>query len=117
MCIRDRRLYRKLVGFKLEERAIPRHGNPVVVMDYDSRTWNPSRRPEACVQDATVTSGTLSPTLDVPIGMAYVPDNFSAPGTGTRDPNDRYVSVSVVIRGRDVPAVIVETPFYKRKRT
>jgi aminomethyltransferase len=111
------RLYRKLVGFKLEERAIPRHGNPVVVMDYDSRTWNPSRRPEACVQDATVTSGTLSPTLDVPIGMAYVPDNFSAPGTGTRDPNDRYVSVSVVIRGRDVPAVIVETPFYKRKRT
>jgi aminomethyltransferase len=106
------RLYRKLVGFKLEERAIPRRGNPVVVMDYDSRTWNPSR--EGCVPNATVTSGTLSPTLDVPIGMAYVPDNFSAPGTGTRDPNDRYVSIMVVIDGRNVPAVIVETPFYKR---
>ena len=51
-------LARKLVGFKLLDRGIPRHGYPVVV----------NGKPVG-----TVTSGTMSPTLKLSMGMAYLP--------------------------------------------
>lgn len=49
---------KKLVGFVVDDRRVPRHGYPVC---------------DATGQDiGVVTSGTLSPTLQIPLGMAYV---------------------------------------------
>lgn len=82
-------LSRKLVGFVLTERGIPRHGYPILV---------------GGEQVGVVTSGTMSPTLQLPIGMAYVPANLAAEGT----------TFAVEIRGKPVAAKVVKTPFYKR---
>jgi aminomethyltransferase len=81
-------LEKKLVGFKVEGRGIARHDYPVAV---GGETVG------------TVTSGTMSPTLNEAIGLALV-----AP-----DVEDRF---EVVIRGRSVEARAVPLPFYKRKR-
>ena len=51
-----------------------------------------------------VTSGTMSPTLKVGIGMGYVKPEYAAPGT----------EVAVVIRERPIGARIVKTPFLKK---
>ncbi len=53
-----------------------------------------------------VTSGALSPTLGVPIAMAYLPKNLSARGT----------TVSVDIRGALNPYTVTQLPFYSRKK-
>ena len=53
-----------------------------------------------------VTSGAPSPTLGVPIAMAYVPPDRAAPGT----------DLEVEIRGRGVGVRVVETPFVRSKR-
>jgi len=81
---------RKLVGFTLTERGIPRHGYPVVA---DGK------------QVGVVTSGTMSPTLGTPIGLAYVPAELAPEGS----------TFAVEIRGKPVAAKVVKTPFYKRK--
>jgi aminomethyltransferase len=83
-------LTRKLVGFKLLDRGIPRHGYPVLVAGKAS---------------GTVTSGTMSPTLKIPIGMAYLP---LAKGTVGEH-------FEVDIRGRSTAAEVCPTPFYKRR--
>lgn len=80
---------RKLVGFTFEERAIPRHGYPVVYGD---------------VVVGEVCSGTMSPTLGIPIGTCYLPTAAAVEGT----------SFDVDIRGKRVPARVVKLPFYKR---
>ncbi len=80
---------RKLTGFELTERAVPRHGYPVLVEGQ---------------QVGQVTSGTLSPSLDKPIGLAYLPTSASRIGT----------TFQVDIRGRPKGAVVVKTPFYTR---
>jgi aminomethyltransferase len=80
---------RRLVGFTFDERAIPRHGMPVWYGD---------------VEVGAVCSGTMSPTLGVPIGTCYLP--AAAAVTGTR--------FDVDVRGRRVPARVVPLPFYKR---
>lgn len=54
---------KKLVGFIVDDRRVPRHGYPVC--DNDGNDIG------------VVTSGTLSPTLQVPLGLAYVPTAFS----------------------------------------
>jgi aminomethyltransferase len=82
-------LQRKLVGLRLDEAGVPRHGFGV---------WTGDRRV------GEVTSGTKSPTLDAFIAMAYVAVDVARPGT----------AVGVDIRGRHVPAHIVERPFYRR---
>ena len=51
-----------------------------------------------------VTSGTLSPSLGVGIGMGFVPPDLAAPGT----------PLMVEIRGRREPAVVVARPIYRR---
>jgi aminomethyltransferase len=81
-------LRKKLVGFKVEGRGIARHDYPVTV---DGETVG------------SVTSGTLSPTLNEAIGLALV-----APGV-----EDKF---EVVIRSRPVPVRAVPLPFYKRER-
>jgi aminomethyltransferase len=77
---------RRLVGFVLEEKGIPRHG-------YRVRTR---------AGGGEVTSGNLSPMLDRGIGLAYV---GPPPAVGE--------SIEVDIRGRWVAGRIVEPPFHK----
>jgi aminomethyltransferase len=81
---------RKLVGLTVEGRGIARHGHPV---------WVGERR------TGVVTSGTQSPTLGVPIAMAYVAPGDAEPGT----------VVEVEIRAARVPARVVPLPFYRRQ--
>ena len=80
---------RKLVGFKLIDRGVPRHGYPVV---------DESGRPVG-----VVTSGTMAPSLNEAIGMAYVPANSAAPGQ----------TIWVEVRGKALKAEVVSLPFYK----
>ena len=58
---------KKLVGFVVDDRRVPRHGYPVC-----DASGN---------EIGVVTSGTLSPTLQVPLGMAYVPTAYAAIGS------------------------------------
>jgi aminomethyltransferase len=80
---------RKLVGFELLERGIPRHDHPVV--DAEGAVVG------------KVTSGTMSPTLQKPIGLAYVPVGMSAEGS------DLWVD----IRGKATKGRVVKLPFLK----
>src|SRR6185295_2758298 len=80
---------RKLVGFEVTGRGIARQGHGVVS---DGGTVG------------AVTSGTWSPTFEKALGMAYVPPEMAAPGT----------SLTLDVRGKEVPAVVVEIPFYRR---
>ncbi len=80
---------RRLVGLIVEGRGIARHGYPVHAGD--RRT-------------GVVTSGTQSPTLGVPIAMAYVAPPDAEPGT----------MVDIEIRDARVPARVVQLPFYRR---
>jgi aminomethyltransferase len=78
----------QLVGLTMRSRAIPRQGYPV-----------------HCDGEAVgeVTSGTFSPTLERPIGMAFVPARLAETGT----------PLAVEVRGRLEPAVVTALPFYK----
>ncbi len=80
---------RRLVGLIVEGRGIARHGYQV---------WAGDRR------SGVVTSGTQSPTLAVPIAMAYVAPTDAEPGT----------VLDVEIRDARVPARVVALPFYRR---
>lgn len=80
---------RRLVGFTIDERAIPRHGHAVMY---------------GGVKTGEVCSGTMSPTLGVPIGTCYLPGAAAVEGT-------RF---EIDIRGRMTPARVVKLPFYKR---
>lgn len=81
-------LARRLVGLQLAGRNIARHDYPVL---WDGRPVG------------KVTSGTLSPTLGYPIGLAYVE-------SGLAKLNQQ---LEVEIRGKGYPATIVRRPFYK----
>jgi len=82
---------RRLVGLEVRGRGIVRHGYPI---------FRPGET-DAC---GVVTSGTMSPTLGIPIGMAYVPTSESEPGTilecGVRD-----ARIAIAVRA---------LPFYQR---
>jgi aminomethyltransferase len=82
---------RKLVGFELAERGIPRHGYPVLLDG---------------APVGSVTSGTFAPFLQKSIGLCYLPSARAAVGS----------ELHVDIRGRKVAARVVPTPFYKRPR-
>lgn len=82
-------LSKKLVGIRLKETGIPRQGFKIFK---DSRVIG------------YITSGTMSPTLKVPIGMGYVRIENSETGS----------TLDVEIRGKLVKAEIVKLPFYKR---
>lgn len=79
---------RRLVGFTTSERSFPRHGYPVFVDGAPS---------------GEVRSGTMSPSLGIPIGTAYVPPASAAEGS----------SLEIEIRGKRIPAKVVKMPFYK----
>jgi aminomethyltransferase len=82
---------RKLVGFQMEVKAIPRHGYAI---------WQGAQK------IGVVTSGSFSPMLETGIGMAYVRVEATAIGT----------EIEVDVRGKKIPARIVKTPFYRKSR-
>ncbi len=85
-----------LAGLIAGSRRVPRHGYPV--------TWDG-------VSCGTVTSGAPSPTLAVPIAMAYLD-----PGTAGLARDDTEGRLAVDVRGRPEPARITDLPFYRRPR-
>jgi aminomethyltransferase len=85
-------LSRKLVGFRMRERGIARHGYPIVGEDGAGI--------------GIVTSGTTGPTVEAAIGMGYVPLAQSKAGT----------RLIIDCRGKKVAAEVVEGPFYKRSK-
>ena len=87
---------RVLAGLIAESRRVPRHGYPV--------TWDGVSR-------GTVTSGAPSPTLAVPIAMAYLD-----PETAGRARDDTQGRLAVDVRGTPEPARITDLPFYRRPR-
>ena len=76
----------RLAAFVMEDKAIPRQGMPIE-------------------GGGEVTSGTHSPTLDVGIGMGYVPAAQAEPET----------ELTIDVRGRPRRARVVKKPFYKRE--
>ncbi|MCY4626330.1 MAG: glycine cleavage system aminomethyltransferase GcvT [Acidobacteria bacterium] len=86
---RENGVSRKLVGFELRGRGVPRHGYPIVV------NGEPF---------GEVTSGGYAPFLKKSLGLAYLPGDACEPGQ----------AFEVVIRGRPVPAEVAPTPFYVR---
>lgn len=80
---------RRLVGLRLEGRAIPRHGYAIF---HDGQPVG------------TITSGGWSPTLEAGIGLGYVSRSLARTGT----------ALSVEIRGKHQPATVVKRPFYRR---
>lgn len=89
--IADRPLERTLVCLQALGRGVMRHGCQVM------------HKGEAA---GVVTSGTFSPTLNISIGMGYLPPALAAVGT----------RVDVDVRGRPLPAEVVQRPFYKRPK-
>jgi aminomethyltransferase len=82
---------RKIVAFEMVDRAIARHGYPVL------------RDGAPC---GVVTSGTQTPFLKKAIGMAMVPIDLGEPGT----------SLVIDVRGRHAAARVVPEPFYTRPK-
>ncbi|WP_435145033.1 glycine cleavage system aminomethyltransferase GcvT [Halobaculum sp. P14] len=77
----------RFVGIELLDRGVPRHGYDVT--DEDGHVVG------------VVTSGTMSPSLDRPIALGYLPVDFTDPGT----------TVNVVVRGKEKRAKVVQPPF------
>jgi aminomethyltransferase len=82
---------RQRVGLELEGRRIAREGTPVVL---GGQTVG------------HVTSGTFSPTLQKLLAMAFVDTALAQPGT----------HLAVDLRGTQVPARVVDLPFYRRAK-
>ncbi|RMG86619.1 MAG: glycine cleavage system aminomethyltransferase GcvT [Bacteroidetes bacterium] len=80
---------RKLVGFEVKDRRVPRHGYAIENMDD--------------IEIGVVTSGTMSPSLEIPIGMGYVKTEYAKPGT----------EIQVVAGRKKIKAQVVKLPFYK----
>ncbi|MBE9490653.1 MAG: glycine cleavage system aminomethyltransferase GcvT [Bacteroidetes bacterium] len=80
---------RRLIAFELNERGIPRQGYDIVDA-YGTKIGD-------------VTSGTMSPSLGIGIGMGYVTTAHKKTGT----------QIFIQIRKNAVPATIIKLPFYK----
>jgi aminomethyltransferase len=78
-----------LVPFVVTGAGIPRQGNPI--LSENERIGE-------------VTSGTLSPSLEVGIGMGYVRADLAEPGT----------EIEIDVRGKRRPAEIRERPLYSK---
>ncbi len=75
----------RLVAFAIDGPGIARQGNPIA-------------------GGGEVTSGTLSPTLGIGVGLAYVPSEHAAVGT----------RLEIDVRGKMRPAVVREKPLYRK---
>ena len=83
-------VYKKLVGFIVEDRRVPRQG--YVIENSNENVIG------------TVTSGTQSPSLGIPIGMGYVKTEFAKEGT----------EILIVAGKKKLNAKVVKLPFYKK---
>ena len=81
---------KKLVGFELTERGIPRHDYEIVDADGNNI--------------GIVTSGTMAPSLGKGIGMGYVKSEFAGLDS----------EIFIQIRNNKVAAKVVKMPFYKK---
>ncbi len=79
----------KLVGFEMVDKGIPRHEYEIVDVQGN--------------KIGEVTSGTMGPSVKIPIGMAYVPSALSKEGS----------EIHVKIRDKILRAKVVRFPFYK----
>ena len=82
-------IHQKLVAIKLDEKAIPRKGYPIMLNDKLL---------------GQITSGSWSPTLNQGIALAYLPVEAGKEGT----------KVLVKIRDKLHPATVIKKPFYRR---
>lgn len=82
-------LSRKLIGFEVLDRRVPRHEYPIEDMEGNVI--------------GKVTSGTQSPSLEKPIGMGYVALPFAKEGT----------DIQIVVGSKRLAARVVKLPFYK----
>lgn len=82
-------IVRKLVGFEMIDRGIPRHGYDLVTADGEKM--------------GVVTSGTMSPIRKIGIGLGYVKPEYSKVGT----------EIYIDMRGRKLKALVVKPPFRK----
>ena len=80
---------RKLVAFEMVDRGIPRHGYKLVNAEGE--------------EIGEVTSGTMSPTRKIGIGMAYVAKAYTALDT----------EIFIDVRGRKLKVKVVKAPFRK----
>jgi aminomethyltransferase len=78
---------RKLVGFELQDKGVPRHDYPVV--DAEGNVIG------------KVTSGTQSPMKKIGLGLAYVDQPHFKLGS----------EIFIQIRNKNIPAKVVKTPF------
>lgn len=81
---------RKLIAFELVEKGIPRH-------DYEITNGQGT-------VIGKVTSGTMSPSLKLGIGLGYVPTEVSTPDS----------EIFIKIRDKELKAKVVKAPFYKK---
>ena len=81
---------KKLIAFEMQERAVPRHDYEIV-----DASGNPIGK---------VTSGTMSPSMNIGIGLGYVTTQNSAIDS----------EIFIRIRKNDVLAKVVKLPFYKK---
>ena len=84
---KEKGLSELLIGFKMLDKGIPRQGYEL----FDEKGQKIGQ----------VTSGTVSPTLDEPIGIAYIATQYATEGS----------EFFVDIRGRKVKAKVCKTPF------
>jgi aminomethyltransferase len=84
-------LTRKLVGFEMLDRGIARHGYKIV---------------EGENEIGIVTSGSMCPTLNKAVGVAFAPIRYREPGT------DLFIR----IRENTIRAKVVQLPFYNRSK-
>ncbi|PTX19477.1 aminomethyltransferase [Pontibacter mucosus] len=81
---------RKLIGFEMLEKAIPRSHYEIVNAEGE--------------KVGEVTSGTMSPSLGKGIGLGYVTKDYSKVGT----------EISIRVRNKDMKAQVVKLPFVKK---
>jgi aminomethyltransferase len=87
---KEKGISKKLVGFEMIDRGIPRH-------DYEIVDGNGN-------VIGKVTSGTQSPSLNKGIGMGYVPVEYSKPDS----------EIYVKVRDKALKAKVVKLPFFKK---
>jgi len=80
---------RRLVGFELIDKGVPRHGYDVVDAEGN--------------KIGVVTSGTMGPSVKKGVGMAYVPMAYAKAGS----------EIFISIREKPIKAMVVKMPFYK----
>ena len=89
--MKDEGVKRKIVGFEMREPGIARDGFDVYIDGSKA---------------GVVTSGSPAPYLKKNIGLAFVPIEFANPGQ----------EIKIEVRGKQLAAEIVPTPFYKRSK-